>query len=287
MFQGYKVVSVTPAGRQRYLELLSRYLLRERDIIDHHEWWVNTTVQEDIAYLDLITRDNPDFFKLVYSSEAVPDSPEGRLRRINQWYPRLTDVDTIYIKFDDDIVYIAPGAIHNLLEYRIKNKSPFLVYPCIVNNPCITHVLQRQGAIPLNHGPCDYHSHGLGWRDGAFAEMVHRSFLRSLSAGQMVKWTFGEFHVMYYERISINCVVWFGRDFAQFRGEVSGDDEHFLSCSKPAELSRPNVIYGKSIVAHFSFAPQNQYLDGTDLLNIYRSLPSGVSQVKTEALTQA
>jgi hypothetical protein len=85
-------------------------------------------------------------------------------------------------------------------------------------------------------------------------------------------WQFGEFYLRHYERVSINFIVWFGLDFAQFGGIVPDDDEEFLSCTKPAELERCNVICGQSIASHFSFFPQNAFLERTGLLNEYRSL---------------
>jgi len=33
-----KFVTVTPAGRRRYLEILATYLLRNRDVIDELHW---------------------------------------------------------------------------------------------------------------------------------------------------------------------------------------------------------------------------------------------------------
>jgi hypothetical protein len=278
MLDGYKIVSVTPAGRRRYIDVLAKYLLAERGLIDQHEWWVNTDSSEDIDYLQEITRENPDFFRIVPASSSAPT---GGTRielhgdwccRISEWFPRAIASDTIYIRLDDDIVYIAPGAIYNLLRFRIDHPEPFLVYPCIINNSIISHILQRQGAIPLDQGRCDYDTWGLGWKDGSFAELVHRTFLSALENDDMTDWGFDKWQLHYYERVSINCIVWFGHDFATFCGQVGRDEEPFLTTEMPSKLARPNIICGRSIVAHFSYYAQNAHMDKTDLLARYRSV---------------
>src|SRR5262245_10155783 len=133
MLDGYRIVSVTPAGRRRFVKLLANYLLQERGLIDEHEWWVNTDVPEDVDYLRGLSQQHPDFFRLITVSSPIPP-PEKRTYRICEFAPRLVEPNTIYLRLDDDIVYIAPGAIRALLRFRIENPAPFLVYPCIVNN---------------------------------------------------------------------------------------------------------------------------------------------------------
>jgi len=278
MLDGFKIVSVTPAGRQRFVKLLAHYLLQEQGLIDQHEWWVNTDVPEDVAFLEELERQHPAFFKVVTMPRPVPP-PDKRSYRICEWAPRLVESDTIYLRLDDDIVYIAPGAIRALLQFRIENPAPFLVYPCIVNNSVISHLLQRFGAVPWDQGNCNYDCFGRGWKDGPFAELVHRSFLDALRKNDMGKWQFDEWHLNFYERVSINCIAWFGRDFAGFGGQVAADEEQFLSCTKPAQLRRPNAIYGRSLVAHFSYFTQIAHLDKTNLLDQYsqvQKLPAGL-----------
>ena len=44
-----KVISVTPAGRKIYLEILVPYLLKNRAYIAEHHFWLNTENREDIG----------------------------------------------------------------------------------------------------------------------------------------------------------------------------------------------------------------------------------------------
>ena len=50
-----RVISVTPAGRRRYLQALVPYLLRQRHVIDEHHWWLNTTDVDDIHFVERVT----------------------------------------------------------------------------------------------------------------------------------------------------------------------------------------------------------------------------------------
>ena len=45
-----KRVIVTPAGRRRYLEVLSAHLAAQRSSFDEWHLWLNTTNQEDVDY---------------------------------------------------------------------------------------------------------------------------------------------------------------------------------------------------------------------------------------------
>ena len=48
MLDTTRIVVVTPAGRRRYLEILFRYILKLRPIMDEYRLWVNTENNEDI-----------------------------------------------------------------------------------------------------------------------------------------------------------------------------------------------------------------------------------------------
>ena len=60
--------------------------------------------------------------------------PINWIHSIYHFFKEYTDPNTIYLRFDDDICYIAPDAINNLLNFRIEHPEFFLVYPVIVNN---------------------------------------------------------------------------------------------------------------------------------------------------------
>ncbi len=269
MFEGYRVVSVTPAGRRKYLDILSPYLLRGRGLIDSHEWWVNTTDEDDIAYMHSLSDEHPDFFTTVEVEAPCPPSGGHRNGRLAHFYPRCVDPHTIYIKLDDDICYIARDAVAEILQFRIDNPQYFLIYANTINSPLNTHIHQRMGALPASCEFVHYNPAGNGWDDPNLAALVHEAFLSDLQDGRTDRWRFERWEMPQPERFSINFCAWFGADLGIFEGRVEGDDEYFLACGMPAHLNRRNAVCGRSLVSHFAFWPQREALEQRNLLERY------------------
>ena len=106
-----KVISVTPAGRKQYLEILVPYLLRNREHIAEHHFWLNTNNRRDIQYITILARKHPEFFKIKHR-EVFKSYTES----IWQYFQDYGDEDTIYVRLDDDICFIAPDAVPNLID---------------------------------------------------------------------------------------------------------------------------------------------------------------------------
>lgn len=284
MHNNYRVVSTTPAGRRRYIEILYPYLLSQRHLIDKHVFWVNTRVEENIEFLEQLAAKYPDFFELHYL-EHLPEVPAGydcSAYEIYRFFPHYVDPATIYLRFDDDICYVAPETVAALLDYRLRNRDPLIVFPAIVNNSYCGHLQQRQGAVPMRMGVCNYETLGIAWESGEFANMVHTEFLNALKRGEEDKFKFNEWLLHGYEKVSINTICWMGSDFSRFEGKVGSDEETWLTQVQPKVLERPNVIYGQALVVHFAFHTQRPYLESeTNLLSAYRDLSR---KINAEAL---
>jgi hypothetical protein len=260
MYKGYRVVAVTPAGRRRYLEVLAPYLVKN-DLIDEWRLWVNTNIADDIACMNELASASDGKVTIEQGTGASTSNVH-----ICKFFKNCCDPDTIYIRFDDDIVHIDRDAIRNLLDFRIKNPDFFLVYATIVNNAIVSHLYQRSGWLPshkLVGYACMDHT---GWQDPQFCEMVHRTFFEK-GAAHLYDWVLN-----LYERVSINCFSFFGKDFAQFGGDVGLDEECWLSCDKSRELKRFNAICGNAVVCHFAYFTQREHMDKTDLLGKYKQL---------------
>lgn len=266
-----KTIVVTPAGRRRYMEVLFKNLLREKKDIDFWEIWINTNVQSDIQYLNDLARDNK-WIKLVH----VPEINEVSSWNIHKFFKHAMDKDSVYVRLDDDIVYLEKGFFSKLVSYRIKNKNPFLVYANIINNAVISHIHQRNGLLNLDMISGYICNDPIGWENPEFAEKVHRSFIKDVRLGNENLWH-SSFHrwVCYgYERVSINAISWMGSDMADIDGQIHPDEEEFLSVCLPMELGRPNEIFGGAIAAHFAFYTQRQHMDSTNILEAYEKLSS-------------
>lgn len=262
MYEGKRVVVVTPAGRKKYLELLVPQIVALRPIVDEYRLWVNTPKQTDIEYMESL---EDDFIKL----ERLQNEDVDGTNSIRFFFRNCCDPDTIYVRFDDDIISIDRANFNKLIEFRIKNPEYFLVYGNILNNCIVTHLQQRLGNIPAIKGRlAEYDYKGdFGWRNAEFAEELHRYILEH----SFEKFRFpGKWILNEYEHMSINCISWLGEGFD---GIVECDEEKCLSVEKPNRLKRPNCIFGEFVCIHFAFHTQREHLDQTDILSRYREHP--------------
>ena len=276
MIGNRRVVTVCPAGRRRYLELLVPYILRERGVIDRHDFWLNTSDASDIEYMDALQRKHPTFVRVVRVGNAGT-TPRGRPYlghpyQIGFFYPEAADPDTVYVRLDDDIVYVSPGGIEALAKARIADPEPFLIYPTIVNNSIMTHFLQEDRVFGREKGSAEYALKGRGWNDPRLAEHLHRKFLESVKRGEGERFRVRERTLSDFMTVSVNCISWLGEDMAECQDDVGLLEEQYLATDRPRELGRPNRIADVATVAHFSYGEQRAHIDHTNLLQEYRRI---------------
>lgn len=272
-----RVVVVTPAGRARYLALLAKHLAAQK--VDFDEWhlWLNANDPEDLRYCHRLAEEH-EWIKAVPCPVPVPSYS---CMTIHHFFPACADPDTLYLRLDDDIVYLEPGFVAKMVQARLAHPDHFLVYANVINNAVITHLHQRNKrfAYPRSVGYACMDE--VGWNDPRCAEALHRAFLKSVHEGRLDDWhaSFGAWDCIHHERVSINAICWLGRQFAEFEGRVGAEEEQWLSVDKPSATGRTNLIYGGAICVHFAFYTQRAHLDDTDLLAAYEALadkaPSG------------
>jgi hypothetical protein len=274
---GPRVISVTPAGRKRYLEVLVPYLLRHRHVIDEHHWWLNTRNEGDRDYVLSLCRQYPDFFRV--HDRPVNDAL-GRHGSIWGFWRHAVERDAVYLRFDDDICYMADGAVEALLRHRLSRRQPLFVLGNIVNNAVCGHFHQQAGLIPPAWGRI-----GLdcldrrGWEDPALTRRLHRLFLADIVRGRVESWKRAPMPFDGVSRFSINAMSWFGRDLADLP-ELAVDatpEEFFLTSILPRRLNRPNEICGDALFGHFAFFPQRDMVErlAPELLAGYRKIALG------------
>jgi hypothetical protein len=269
-----RVVTITPAGRRRYVRILHRYLLRHRDLIDKHVWWVNTVDPDDIAYLERLRADYPGLYETWYHE---PPRPAVTTWDIGLFYPRACDPDATYVRIDDDIVWMADDALARLVACRRDNPGPFLVYGNIINNAICNYIHQKLGAIGDEVGRLTWACNcPLGWKDPLNVRHFHANFFRHLREHTLKKYLFENITLDDYERFSINVFAWSGRDFAEFDYTVGHDDELWLSRIKAEELGRPAMICGDALFSHFAYYTQRAYLEAnSNCLDVYAAIAEG------------
>lgn len=314
MINGYRIVPFIPAGRKRTLEILFRYFQKNKDVVDEVMLWQNTPFTEDVDFLYETAKRDPMFkvytlpeeYDFYYNSlkeeQTVKWGKGERVFEVNrpgdkdfgpvQWntgrfFEYCTDPKTIYIRFDDDIVYLEDDYFQRIVEFRIKYPQYFLVFGNIWNNAIISYIHQQEGKIGNDFGTVDepYCMDIIGWGSGEFAEYIHEIFFNSLKDKRSLDFIGGadcevlEFMPEGYElanghRFSISNFAFFGRDFAKFDGKFTDlDEEKFLTEVYPTANDRKSVICN-ALCVHFTFSPfqKPHIMNNTNLLKRYNDL---------------
>ena len=271
MLDNKKIIVVTPAGRKRYLEILLKYILKERDVIDQYVLWVNTKNKEDLEYIEEIRTKHPDFIIL---DNRFKDTPEcGASSNIHRYFDECQSKNTVYIRLDDDIVWLQDNFIKNLAKYRIDNPKPFLIYGTILNNSIVDYVMQKFGMYS-ELGDFAYDCvESIAYKDPSVCEQKHLYLLENyISKLKAIPSFFISWNLNGYERTSINCISWLGESFAKFEGKVHPNEEVWLSTDYPRGEKTPNVIFGGAYCVHYAFHPQRDHMDRTNLLKQYKKI---------------
>ncbi len=266
----YRVEVITPAGRKRYLEILYKYLKSQKDCFDTWQLWLNTNEREDIEYMRSLESENS------WIKCYICPVPFNGTNTIYAFFGDNTKRDdTIYIRLDDDIVYLEGGFISKLKALRLKYREPFFIYPNIINNAIISHLHYRAGNVTyprhFGYGVLD----SVGWNNGEAAEAVHKNFLRDVQSGDLTNWhrSFNTWKLYDFERVSINSLAFFGSDMKLVE-KIKMDEEVHISVEIPRQFNRPNLIVSSPLCAHFAFYTQRPHLErqGGLVLAQYKAL---------------
>lgn len=140
------VIGLIFYGRRDRVEILQCYL--ERNLVTHGGWldeihWVrNTADEEDLAYLRTILASNP-LYKEIDISKLPTENAESAYE--NAWNSLRRGA--IYIKIDDDVIYIADDTIPRLVTLRLENPNIFTASANVINSPLMGWVHYHSGAI--------------------------------------------------------------------------------------------------------------------------------------------
>jgi len=264
----YKVVVVTPAGRKKYMEILFYYILLQQQIIDEYRIWVNTVNQEDINWFKELQSKYPNLVTLEYLPVGI--EVNGNLT-ICDFFKNAIDEETIYLRLDDDIVWMENNFIEKMIKFRIDNPDYFLIFGNIINNAVIDHIHQKNGVnyskFIKNDCLCK-----VGWGDASLCEEKHRIFLSKIPNNIDV-YKFQKYETI-GQRISINAICWFGKDLKEFSGIVNKGhgEEPWLSEVAPGLKNKKICVNGNALCSHYSFWVQREHMDKTDILQKYKDL---------------
>lgn len=178
--------------------------------------------------------------------------------------------DDVFLKCDDDIVYMDLKGLAGFIEFRRRHPQYFVVSANVINNGICAYLQQRAGSIPASVGEFENPPGGFGgtlWKSAEKAAALHDFVLAQplphlpLPA-EVMEWD---------QRQSINFIAWMGRDI-QHLALGPCDDEHAVTVALPAFLNRKTAVYSNFTVSHLSFGPQEAGLDVDRLIGGYHAL---------------
>ena len=59
------------------------------------------------------------------------------MTNIFRFFKYASDPNSVYIRLDDDVLYLEPNFCKKMFNFRIENKEPFVVFGNIINNAVI------------------------------------------------------------------------------------------------------------------------------------------------------
>lgn len=183
---------------------------------------------------------------------------EARLNRFS---------DALFLKCDDDIVYMDLDKLDAFINFRRNNPDYFVVSANVVNNGVCAYWQQQAGSLPASLGDFERPPGGFGgtlWQSAERAVKLHEFFL-GLPEKQV---PLPEKVIEWKERQSINFIAWMGQDLRHM-ANLRNDDEHMLTVSVPEFVGRPSAIYSDFTVSHLSFGPQERGMQLEPLIEAY------------------
>ncbi|KAJ2987247.1 hypothetical protein NUW58_g4615 [Xylaria curta] len=130
---GFKIIAMVFFGRKRYVDILDCYLRQNLaahgGYLDEVWFMVHTEDEDDIAWLNALVAENQGYRVMGQEDCKKNDAKYGCL------WKYATASHTMYIKLDDDIVYIHPDAIPQLVHTRLAVPHAFGVSAHLVNSP--------------------------------------------------------------------------------------------------------------------------------------------------------
>ncbi|KAI2634486.1 hypothetical protein GGS21DRAFT_518059 [Xylaria nigripes] len=131
--EGLKIVAMVFFGRKRYVDILDCYLQQNLasngGYLDEVWFMVHTDVEDDIAWLNDLVKRTPGY------QVVDPEDCNRNDRNYGCLWEYAVEDHTMYIKLDDDIVYIHHDAIPQLVHTRLAVPHAFAVSAQLVNSP--------------------------------------------------------------------------------------------------------------------------------------------------------
>jgi hypothetical protein len=107
-------------------------------ILDEVIFAINTDNEDDLAYLEKLLTTHPRY------SKHVAQGQYDQRWWFGNW-EAVSDPNAIYVKIDDDVVFIEDDTIGRVVTRLVENPNYFAVSANVVNNPALSWVHGRLG----------------------------------------------------------------------------------------------------------------------------------------------
>lgn len=269
----WRVSVVTPAGRERYLSIFKKriYAEMERGLVDEWQLWQNTVKESDIAYHESMRAENP---KVVICNVIPPIEDKYNFcdtLRSCEFFKFAHDDNTIYIRFDDDIVWYEQGAIKRICEARTEHPDAFIIYPNVINSTIVSRWHQDIGALGKEAGECKgIRMDEFAYTDSNFIDLIHKTFKKHYEAGTLDAYYLPSRVFENYENFSICSIAWWGKDHI-----IPGSfEESQMAWELPEQLKRPVYFLGDALMVHYAYHTQRDFIESQvpEHLEFYKNL---------------
>ena len=149
--------------------------------IDELWLYLNTDTDQvdDVAYAMQLARLH-DWVKWCSRPHDVPIFAQKQRNTCYFYRYAANEPDTIFVRFDDDVIYIHPGTVASMVNHQLASTAT-ATFPIIINNARVSYLLQKQGKIPDDWGEItDDCMDGVGWGNGAFATLLHQKLIGAI-----------------------------------------------------------------------------------------------------------
>lgn len=282
-YNGHPVIAFIPYGRRETVSILLPYLRREHEkgLLDELWLCLNTDPEQvdDLTYAYELARDHSWVKAVDRPAECPRRVPKQR--NTGTFYRYMTDPDAVYVRFDDDIVYVHEQALERIVDSKLRMTTSLTAFPIIWNNAVCSWHLQQRGVIPgESQGwakvAIPYCMDAVGWADGDFAVRMHRLLLERIRENAVEScFMYQDVPLAPRQQFSVSCFATLGADYCELTppGVLDYDEEeHWHTVHRPQLVGKPNIIIGDALVSHYTFYPQQAVVRATDILDQYREL---------------
>ena len=281
-YKDYKVVIVTPAGREKYLSFFKTFIYRkmEEGLISEWQLWLNTINPDDIKYIESMAKENPKVKIYRIDEPITPTWESYNALQTHKFMKFAREDDTIYIRLDDDIGWVEEGALEKICQARIDHPDAFVIYPNIINSTMCTSWHQEIGALSEEHGivrrerPEDLdwaYLDAFNYTDSHLIDHIHATFKRRYEEGSLSAYYLPSKSFDDYKHFSICSIAWWGKDHIEC-GEL---EESQMAHELPKKFGRPVWFCGDALMVHLSYHTQRDHLEKDNkmqYLEFYKSI---------------